>query len=169
MTFTINEKSDDNLMLLYRIIRLSNKCIEFINEVGPKKYKKYIKQLNKKVIYLNINPRIHTFYAYVNVKDTDKNNIISFNAQYSKDINTFTDEQLLLIVAHETAHLLDFIVRGDSFHDNNWKIIAMYMGTEPNARLDISKDNILKKQKFNDNFKQLSLNQRRSLIKKSIG
>lgn len=165
MKFIIRETDYHNLILISRIISITDKVLKRMEKVCPFEYRAKFRDLKKRTIFLDINPRIKRFYAYVTMNLEHKtDNISSFNAQYAKCLDKESDERLELIIAHETAHLLDFLIRGDSFHDNEWKLICAYMGGQPIKTVEMDPKNVAKQQKFNDLIVHSKPHQRRKLI-----
>ena len=164
MNFIIKDKDYDNLLLTARIINLTNISMNRMNKVCPVKYKHSLRELQESCIFLQINNKIHNYFAYVCQSLTKVENSRSFVARYAGDISKFSDEQLMMIVAHETAHLLDFIVRGDSFHDKEWKLLAIYFGAQPDKSVDLTSKCINKTNEFNEMINSSRPHKREKLI-----
>lgn len=92
-------------------------------------YKKYIKQLIKLDIVLKMNSRLAETWAYCTYEENKRkfNGFeVNFNLElfYGISSTKFRRE----IITHELAHCIDVLIRGDSFHDTEWRNIHISLG-----------------------------------------
>lgn len=129
---------DSNILLKeqLKIIKYLDIAIKIFNENAYGEYKKCIHFLPIIPFKLDIMKKQKWWYAAVSFSGT-KNNITQFYFEIDKETLTYDGIKLYFIVAHELAHCIDFMMRGDSFHDKKWKKICNIIGAQPSSAIDI--------------------------------
>jgi hypothetical protein len=67
-------------------------------------------------------------YATANFVEGNHNNIESFQLEISVYTFFLDKKKIYDIISHEIAHCIDFVIRGNSFHDDYWRFIHKEMG-----------------------------------------
>lgn len=139
MKINLNIKNKKYFKLLNKITEISYEIlIKFIKK-HPHKYDNIIIDIELIPFEFLINERLTGCYAQAYFYKT-KNKINKQIIEFSPQINAFNKRQLKLIVAHELAHSIDFLIRGENFkdHDAEWKEIAIILKTQPTFTIDIN-------------------------------
>lgn len=128
MKLIISEK-DEFFDTKLRMLKYLKKAIKkFVKNAGPG-YRTAIRELEKIPIELTISRRLKNTYGIANT-ETKYKKVKTLLITLTHEIDTYSPKLIYQIVSHELAHCIDFIVRGDSFHDEPWKKIHRIMGGE---------------------------------------
>lgn len=66
--------------------------------------------------------------AFYTGKVNCPNSITELHMTFTHKIERYNKAHTYEIVSHELAHCIDFLIRGDSFHDEPWREIHRLMG-----------------------------------------
>lgn len=129
MRFIIDGNSD-YINLEIKLMKVARRAInKFLNNCGNA-YDAYIG-----LIY-DIPVNIHTTEnfrrccgeAFFTGVSNDPKKITELHMTFTHRIERYNKAHTYEIVSHELAHCVDFLIRGDSFHDEPWRQIHRLMG-----------------------------------------
>jgi hypothetical protein len=132
----INNKNE--IKLLQRLAEVSYDILTKFITLNHIKYKHILPLIEYMPFVISINNKFKCIYGQAYYTKY-KNKIDSLTVEYSFELDTFNKRQIKLIAAHELAHSIDFLMRGDGFkdHDHEWKEIVELLGGQPAFTIDI--------------------------------
>lgn len=146
--FVINWDSD--IEFKTRIIKWSTVALKLW--VEQSKNKKACDLLLNASTHVKINKRWKQFWGSITHLPHKKSNYFDFLAEYDKDMCNLNDLQFYFIISHEIGHCIDYAVRGESWHDKEWKDICNIIGAQPAIDIEVKKLDRVKKE-FPDTYK----------------
>lgn len=145
MQINVIIKHKEHSKTLCIIAEISHKILQKFVDNCPTEYKHILQELNVIPIEVSMSKKFKTFYAQAYYK-AYKKILHTLTIEYAEDLVKFNKRQIRLIVAHELAHSIDFILRGikNDFkhHDKVWQKIAILLGAQPYPTIEIKKKRV---------------------------
>jgi hypothetical protein len=99
---------------------------KFLKNCGPE-YDEHLKKIKNTPIYMNTSEKLIATYGIATRSDLTAK-IFELSITLTHKIGDYKRPLIYEIVSHELAHCIDFIIRGESFHDEEWRKIHRLMG-----------------------------------------
>lgn len=123
-----------------RVMETTNLLAKTYIKNVPRGWKQYIPFLIKTPVEIRITPKLlmnhNKWWGWATAKVDKNNSIQHLIMAFNSDISRLNDEKLYYVVAHEFAHCIDFTIRDDSWHDEEWKTICDAIGAQPDTTID---------------------------------
>jgi hypothetical protein len=126
MRYTIDPNSPYHKMEL-KMMRVAVRAEKkFLKECGPE-YADHIKNIKKTPITIITSEKLISCYGIATKQDLTSK-LFSLSITLTHKIGDYSKALIYEIVSHELAHCIDFIVRGESYHDEEWRKIHRLCG-----------------------------------------
>lgn len=135
--------SEFDLKEYKKIIKTIESSVDAFNFYKPYGWKNVYNTFIKIPIQIQIIKRNKNFWATAQQFGTSKY-IERIEIQYCKDALKLDVNSLYFISSHEIAHAIDFVNRGDSWHDSDWKKICGMVGAQPTSKIEVNIQNVRK-------------------------
>lgn len=126
MKFVISEDPeffDVKLRMLKHLRRAANK---FSNRCESADHILALSRLSEVPIEISINKKLASTYGQA-FKIPQQGKVTGILIELNQAIQYYSPPLIYQIVSHEFAHGIDFLIRGDSFHDAEWAAIHHLM------------------------------------------
>lgn len=128
---------DSDIEFKTRIIKWSTVALK--TWVEQSKNKKACDLLINATTYVKINRRWKQFWGSITHLPHKEEKYFDFLAEYDKDMGKLDDLQFYFIISHEIGHCIDYAIRGESWHDAQWKLICAVIGAQPSTEIEVKK------------------------------
>lgn len=133
----IIDPSEKHFHIKPRLLKFAKKAEDkFFNNMDRHHAKFVNKLLNTPVVF-RISTRMTDCYGTATQMGPKKDPNRELELAFTEDIEIYSYRRTYEIVSHELAHCFDFIIRGDSFHDEPWRSIHRRMGGTGETFIDV--------------------------------
>ena len=134
MRYTLDPNSPYHQMEL-KMMRVAVRAEKkFLKNCGDE-YSEHIKAIKSTPITMSTSERLIANYAYACRSElTDEHFQLSITLSHS--MQNYNRKLVYEIISHELAHCIDFIVRGESYHDEEWRKIHQLMDGTGNTGIE---------------------------------
>lgn len=135
----IIDSFDDEFETLIKVTRCINRAFKkfLVNSDGE--FVQYMDAFCSIPIYITTNHRLSNTLGLASYQEIN-NKICLLDIQFINHINRFNNKLLYEVVSHELAHCVDYIIRGKSAHDAEFKRLHRFMKGTGNTCIPIPED-----------------------------
>lgn len=134
-SFNFTISWDDDIEFKSRIIKWSTVALKIWYEQSDNK--KACKLLLRSNTTIKINKRWKSFWGSISQVPFIGSEYFDFLAEYDKDMAKLDDLSFYFIISHEIGHCIDYALRGESWHDKEWKDICGIIGAQPSTTIEV--------------------------------
>lgn len=129
MRFIIDGNSD-YVNLEVKLMKVAERAIRKFLKNCDESYIKYIDRIYTVPVNIRIteNFRRCCGEAFYTGSGKSAEKVEELHMTFTHKIARYNKAHIYEIVSHELAHCIDFLIRGDSFHDEPWREIHRLMG-----------------------------------------
>lgn len=128
---------DEDIELKTRIVKWSSVALNVWMDKNKKNKRAcdFIKNCNIEVCL----KKSKNFWGSVTKIEYNREKYYDVLSEYDPQMTKLDDLAFYFIISHEMGHCIDYAIRGDSWHDTDWKTICKDIGAQPSSFIEVKK------------------------------